>query len=273
MAIRATFSLLLFCFQALAFANTLVVELSANEVLSFVAKHPSAVVQLNSGDPRCGYCVGADKLFDEIAAKPYSKPVVFARVQWALWKDFPKFEPAIKVFGMPSMLFFKHGVQIDLLEGRYKEPAEMADIHEAVELFASSTANPADPSKVLASAHVVELKPAQLLAYLATNPWAVVQFISSDVNCSFCLGAAYSFNSAARFRVDKNVPFARVQWPSPWRNIPVYANGILIDGIPAVKVFHEGKVVTEVTGKPRDRNDVFRVMNAGFDKVRASTAP
>ena len=92
------------------------------------------------------------------------------------------------------------------------------------------------------------------------------------MNCKYCIGAAYAFNSAARFRVDKSVPFARVQWPKPWRNMPNFAEISPLGGIPAVFVFNKGKKVTELVGKPKTRNDVFRVMNEGFEKVRTGAS-
>lgn len=258
--------------SANAFAAAPVVELSADELLAFTKQHKTVIVQLNSADPKCGYCVGADKIFDQIAQKRYKNPVIFARVQWALWKDFPKFDPSIKIFGMPSLLFFKNGAQTDVLEGGIKEEADIVEVVETIDDFASFTPTSSEESKVLASPHVIELKPEQFQAYISKNSWAVVQFISSDMNCTYCIGAAYAFNSAARFRVDKSVPFARVQWPKPWRNMPNFAEISPLGGIPAVFVFNKSKKVTELVGKPKTRNDVFRVMNEGFEKVRTGAS-
>lgn len=256
---------------SLAMAAAPVVELGADELIAFVKQHKTVVVQLNSADPKCGYCVGADKIFDQIAAKRYNKPVVFARVQWALWKDFPKFDPAIKIFGMPSMLFFKNGAQTDLIEGRHKEAAEIAEIEDTVEGFANYNPASAEDTKVLTSPYVIELRPEQFQAFISKHPWAVVQFISSDLNCGYCIGAAYSFNSAAKFRVDKSVPFARVQWPKPWRDIPNFGGAFSVGGIPTQVVFNKGKKVVGLDGKPQDRNAVFRLMNESFEKAAAPT--
>ena len=230
------------------------------------------VVQVNSTDPKCGYCIGADKVFDQIAAKRYNKPVIFARVQWGLWKDFPKFDHTIKVFGAPSMLFFKNGAQTDVMPGGIKEAADIAEAQDTVEEFANYTPASTEDSKVLTSSYVTELKPEQFQAFIAKNPWAVVQFISSDMNCGYCIGAAYPFNSAARFRVDKSVPFARVQWPKPWRNIPNFGEAVSVGAIPALFVFNKGKKVGGLDGKPQDRNAVFRAMNEGFEKVRTGAS-
>lgn len=269
--IRIIFLVSLLKFSSIAIAAAPIVELSADELLAFVKQHKTVVVQLNSTDPKCGYCIGADKIFDQIAAKRYNKPVIFARVQWALWKDFPKFDPSIKIFGMPSLLFFKNGAQTDLLEGRTKEAADIAEVEDTIEEFANYTPASPEDTKVLTSSYVIELKPEQFQAFITKNPWAVVQFISSDMNCTYCIGAAYLFNSAARFRVDKSVPFARVQWPKPWRNTPNFGEAVSVGGIPALVVFNKGKKVGGLEGKPQDRNAVLRAMNEGFERVRTGT--
>jgi thiol-disulfide isomerase/thioredoxin len=152
--------------SANAIAAAPVVELSADELLAFTKQYKTVVVQLNSSDPKCGYCVGADKIFDQIAEKRYKNPVIFARVQWALWKDFPKFDPSIKIFGMPSLLFFKNGAQTDVLEGGIKEEADIVEVVETIDDFASFTPTSTEESKVLASPHVIELKPEQFQAYI-----------------------------------------------------------------------------------------------------------
>jgi hypothetical protein len=270
--IRTVLLMSLLKLSSLAIAAAPVVELSADELVAFVKQHKTVVVQLNSADPKCGYCVGADKIFDQIAAKRYNKPVIFARVQWALWKDFPKFDPSIKVLGAPSMLFFKNGAQTDVMPGGIKEAADIAEVEETVEEFANYTPASPEDTKVLTSSYVIELKPEQYQAFISKNPWAVVQFISSDMNCGYCIGAAYPFNSAARFRVDKSVPFARVQWSKPWRNIPNFGEAVSVGAIPALVVFNKGKKVGGLEGKPQDRNAVFRAMNEGFEKVRTGAS-
>jgi hypothetical protein len=265
--------LLALAFNAVdAIAANPVVELTAAELTSFVKKHDTVVVQMISSDPKCGGCPGADKKFDQIAARQYSKPVVFARVQWANWQDFPKFDPAIRVFSAPVQLFFKNGEQIDSVDVNFTDAQDIVDTTEAIEDFAALHLTKGGITRVLASPHVIELQPAQFQSFIAQNPWAVVQFLSSDLNCSYCISAAYTFNSAAKHRVDKKVPFARVQWAKPWRNIPNLSDSLKLVGIPSQIVFNNGTKVGGFEGKPQDRNAVFRAMNDGFDKVRTGSA-
>jgi hypothetical protein len=119
---------------------------------------------------------------------------------------------------------------------------------------------------VLASPFVVDLQPEQLPAFLKRHPWAMVQFLSSDLNCGFCVGAAYSFNSAAKYRTDKKMPFARVQWGKPWRNIRSFGDIFQVVGIPSQVVFRSGIRVGGLEGKPQDRNAVFRSMNEALER-------
>jgi hypothetical protein len=255
-----------------AFAASPVVELTAAELTNFVKKHDTVIVQMISSDPKCGGCPGADKKFDQIAAKQYSKPVVFARVLWTNWQDFPKFDASIKVFSAPVQLFFKNGEQIDSVDVNFTDAKDMTDTAEAIEDFAAQSMTAGVNTRVLASPHVIELQPAQFQAFIAQNPWAVVQFLSSDLNCSYCISAAYTFNTAAKHRVDKKVPFARVQWAKPWRNIPNLGDSFKLVGIPAQVVFHNGTKVGAFEGKPQDKNAVFRGMNDAFEKVRTGNS-
>ncbi len=262
--------LLALAFNAVnALAASPVVELSAAELTNFVKQHETAIVQIISSDPKCGGCPGADKKFDLIAAKRYNKPVAFARVQWAVWQDFPKFDASVKVFSAPVQLFFKNGEQIDSVDVNFTDAKDSVDTIEAIEDFAALSVSTGANSRVLGSPHVLELQPAQFQAFIAQNPWAVVQFLSSDLNCSYCVSAAYTFNSAAKHRVDKKVPFARVQWGKPWRNIPQLSDSFKLTGIPAQVVFNNGIKVGAFEGRPQDRNAVFRTMNEAFEKVRS----
>jgi hypothetical protein len=256
-----------------AHANASVTELAAADLTAFVKRHDTVVVQIFSSDPKCGGCPGADKKFDQLASKSYRKPVVFARVQWAVWQDMPKFDTTTRVFGVPVQLFFKNGVQVDAIEVNFTDPKDEVDAAEAIEDFAGRSASGADFGKVLPSPFVIELQPDQLSAFLKKHPWAMVQFLSSDINCGFCVGAAYSFNSAAKYRVDKQMPFARIQWGKPWRNLPAFGETFQVTGIPSQIVFRNGVKVGGLEGKPQDKNAVFRAMNEALEKPTIKTAP
>jgi hypothetical protein len=256
-----------------AHANAAVTELAAADLTAFVKQHDTVVVQIFSFDPKCGGCPGADKKFDQLASKSYRKPVVFARVQWAVWQDMPKFDATTRVFGVPVQLFFKNGVQVDAIEVNFTDPRDELDTAEAIEEFAGRIAVAADIGKVFASPFVIELQPDQLSAFLKKHPWAMVQFLSSDINCGFCVGAAYSFNSAAKYRVDKQMPFARIQWGKPWRNVPTFGETFQVTGIPSQIIFRNSIKVGGLEGKPQDKNAVFRAMNEALEKPTIKTAP
>jgi thiol-disulfide isomerase/thioredoxin len=251
-----------------AHAASVVTELAASDLPGFVKQHDTVVVQMFSSDPKCGGCPGAAKKFDQLAAKNYRKPVVFARVQWAVWQDMPKFDAGTKVFGVPVQLFFKAGVQVDAIEVNFTDPQDEVDTAEAIEEFAGRSTAGVDAGKVFPSPFVIDLQPGQLSAFLKQHPWAMVQFLSSDLNCGFCVSAAYTFNSAAKHRADKKMPFARVQWGKPWRSIPSFGNTFQVVGIPSQIVFRNGIKVGGLEGKPQDRNAVFRAMNEALEKSR-----
>jgi len=106
-----TFAMMLNAWPAAA-APT-VTELSASEIPAFVAKHANVVLQITSSDPRCGYCVGADTVFDAVSVKQFDQAVVFARVQWsAPWSKFPVFTAPLVVSGVPEQKFFKDGKEV-----------------------------------------------------------------------------------------------------------------------------------------------------------------
>ncbi|MYM98367.1 hypothetical protein [Duganella vulcania] len=48
-----------------------VLELTPQELAAYVAGHELVVVQLTLPDPGCGYCKGADRVFDMSASLPH----------------------------------------------------------------------------------------------------------------------------------------------------------------------------------------------------------
>ena len=265
---RAVIALALIAPSAQAYSANLVTELAAADLAGFTKLHDTVVVQIFSSDPKCAGCPGADKKFDQLAAKRYRNPVVFARVQWAVWQDMPRLSPHARVFNVPVQLFFKGGVQVDSIEVNFTDPKDEMDTAEAIDEFAGRSVASINAGKVFSSPFVIELQPEQLPAFLKLHPWSMVQFLSSDINCGFCIGAAYSFNSAAKHRVDKQMPFARVQWGKPWGSIPSFGETFQLVGLPSQVVFRNGIKVGGFEGKPQDKNALFRAMNEAFEKNR-----
>jgi uncharacterized protein (DUF2141 family) len=134
--LRAVLAVALVALVIPAYAINLVTELTAADLAGFVKQHDTVVVQIFSSDPKCGGCPRADKKFDQLATKNYRKPVTFARVQWAVWQDMPKFDAATRVFGVPVQLFFKNGVQVNAIEVNFSDPKDEVDTAEAIEAFA-----------------------------------------------------------------------------------------------------------------------------------------
>lgn len=89
-----------------------VTELKPGEVADFVARHEYAIVQVTSPDRKCGYCIGADRKFDKMAAAPAGKRFAFARVQYSPWREIPDFGTLMPVYGVPSQTVFHKGKRV-----------------------------------------------------------------------------------------------------------------------------------------------------------------
>ncbi len=95
-----------------------VTELKPEQLAAFLAAHPLAVVQLTSPDPKCGYCVGTAKTFDDAAAQARNPALKFARVQWAVWKEHPDLMPLVATSGIPRQVVFRNGKEMRSAGGR-----------------------------------------------------------------------------------------------------------------------------------------------------------
>jgi serine protease inhibitor ecotin len=95
-----------------------VTELSPDKLAAYVAKNELVVVQLTSPDPKCKYCVGADKTFDQAAAQATNPKMKFARVQWPVWHKMPNFAPLFSATGIPRQLVFRGGKEMQSAGGR-----------------------------------------------------------------------------------------------------------------------------------------------------------
>lgn len=100
-----------------------VVELKPSEVAAFVARHEYAIVQVTSPDRKCGYCIGADKNFDAVAAAAGDRKFGFARVQYTPWREIPDFGTLMPVFGVPEHTIFRDGKRVGRTDVYREKPA------------------------------------------------------------------------------------------------------------------------------------------------------
>lgn len=108
-------------------------ELKPEELAAFVASHEYAVVQMTSSDPGCGYCKGADKVFDQAAALPHKPALAFARVQWTPWRKIPDFNGVIEVGWVPQQPVFHKGKLLGRVDGKPQDAKVMlAKVDEVI---------------------------------------------------------------------------------------------------------------------------------------------
>ena len=108
-----------------AMAERTVTELQPQELPAFVRQHPKVVVQFTSPDTRCGYCVGADKLFTEGVAQAGVEGWKYVRVQWPRWNEMPTFAAPVQVWGVPDHQVYEGGEYKGSGGGRAKDAAAL----------------------------------------------------------------------------------------------------------------------------------------------------
>jgi hypothetical protein len=122
-----------------AAAQSKVIELQPGEVEQFVQKYPHTVIQFTSPDVGCGYCRGVDKLFDEAVTTMGKKDWVYARVQWARWKNIPQFGPNVNVYGVPDHQIYVQGRYAGSGGGKAASPATlMQSLDDGARRFADN---------------------------------------------------------------------------------------------------------------------------------------
>ena len=102
------------------------------------------------------------------------------------------------------------------------------------------------------AASVTELKPSQVVDFVAKHHEAVIQVTSPDRGCGYCVGADKAFDKAAAAS-KRPVAYARVQH-KPWRAIPDFGDTMKIYGVPTVVAFLDGKRVNDVMVRPAEKD-------------------
>lgn len=141
-----------------------VTELSPDKLAAFVAKNEVVVVQFTSPDPKCRYCIGADKSFDAAAAQAKNPALRFARVQWPVWHKIPGFEPLIRVGGIPNQVVFRKGKEMQSAGGRPESAKVLLDQIDAILLA------PPAPGKDIAASYRAPAAPVNPVTAAPMSP-------------------------------------------------------------------------------------------------------
>ncbi len=130
---RALFAALTLCaFPAYA---TPVTEIKPDQLAAYIARNDLVVLQLTSPDPKCRYCIGADKTFDQAAAEAKNPAMKFVRIQWPVWHKMPSLAPLLDNGGIPRQVIFKGGKEMRSAGGRPDNAASLlADIDHVLTL-------------------------------------------------------------------------------------------------------------------------------------------
>ena len=117
-----------------AFAAT-VTEIKPAQLASFIAKNDLVVLQLTSPDPKCRYCIGADKTFDQAAAEARNPVMKFIRIQWPVWHKMPSLSPLLDNGMIPRQVIFRGGKEMRSAGGRPDNASTLlADIDHVLTL-------------------------------------------------------------------------------------------------------------------------------------------
>jgi hypothetical protein len=122
---------------------------------------------------------------------------------------------------------------------------------------------------------VKELKPAEVAAFIASHPDAIVQVTSPDRHCGYCIGADSKFDAAAAAPGNRRLAFARVQY-SPWRAMPDWGDLMSVWGVPGHAIFRNGKQIGQVEIYRSDVATFYEKVDAvlaGPAKTPAATLP
>jgi len=114
-------------------------EVSMRDLPAFLAKNDTVVVQFTSPDPKCRYCIGADKAYDSAVAPARDARVKYVRVQWPVWYKFPDFGKLPKPLGLPEQMVYRRGKAIGTVGGRLQADSDF------LARVAQIQANPKEP--------------------------------------------------------------------------------------------------------------------------------
>jgi len=114
-------------------------EVRMQDLPAFLTRNDTVVVQFTSPDPKCRYCIGADKAFDNAVAPARDPKIRYVRVQWPVWHKFPDFGKLPKPIGLPEQMVFRRGTAIGSVGGRIEDTSGF------LAKVAHIEANPKDP--------------------------------------------------------------------------------------------------------------------------------
>ena len=105
-------------FAGSAQANPVVSEVAAADLPAYLKAHEKVVVLFTSPDRGCGFCVDADKGFEQAVKRLGASQWRYAIVQWSPWRKLPPEVQALGVGGIPQRVAFVGGKAVGWVDGR-----------------------------------------------------------------------------------------------------------------------------------------------------------
>jgi hypothetical protein len=105
------------------YAQSQVPEIAASDLPAYLKANEKVMVLFTSPDRKCGFCVGADKGFEQAvqqlaASQTGNSEWRYIVVQWQPWRDFPPQVKDLGVGSVPSRGAFVHGKAVGWADGR-----------------------------------------------------------------------------------------------------------------------------------------------------------
>jgi hypothetical protein len=100
-----------------------VVVVTPADLPAYLTKHERVVVLFTSPERGCGYCIGADRSFNEAVAQLPADGWSYVRTEWSPWQNTPPQATALGVLGIPTRLLLQRGAVIGEVMGRRLDAA------------------------------------------------------------------------------------------------------------------------------------------------------
>lgn len=199
------------------------------------ASKGTLIINVTSTDPRCGYCMQANVLFDRFSRRhDMDEAFQLAQVAWQPWPRMPEaVQRLLKPYGVNGI-----PVQLVFVDGKFQ--------HKTVGV--PPAVPPESPQKVTGDVPLADRQhAAERIA--ASRGVLLVQLTSFETTCAFCMRSNPIFEDLVKHNDDPAVHFLRVAY-TPWTRVTSdpFAQTFQASGLPLYLTFQDGKLVRSKPG-------------------------